>query len=66
MCEKADVILIIGTTGEIMPASRLPYMVDGVKIEINIEKSLYTDTITDIFLKDKATIASEKLETLIF
>ena len=69
LMENADAVLIIGTTGEIMPASELPYIAKekGAKIiEINIEPSNYTQTITDIFLKDKATIASDKLKKELF
>jgi NAD-dependent deacetylase len=56
--EKADVFLVIGTTGEIMPASQIPILAKnhGAKIiEINIEPSNYTHSITDIFLQGKAT-----------
>ena len=63
--QNADVMLVIGTTGEIMPASELPFLAkqNGAKIiEINIEPSNYTNSITDIFLKDKATLASKKLK----
>ena len=67
LCQNADSLIIVGTTGEIMPASQLPYMAKKAKIiEINIEKSNYTETITDIFLKDRATVASKKLSNLIF
>ena len=66
--EIADVFLLIGTTGEIMPASIIPHMAkrNGAKIiEINIERSNYTDQITDIFLKGKATEVMSKLNNLI-
>ncbi len=56
--KKTDVMLIIGTTGEIMPASLVPRMAKdagAVIIEINPEESLFTGSITDIFLKGKAT-----------
>ncbi len=62
--ESADLFLIIGTTGEVYPASMIPiYAKDnGAKIiEINTKKSNYTDQITDIFLEDKASIAVKKL-----
>ncbi len=62
--KSADVFLVIGTTGEIMPASQIPYTAkyNGAKIiEVNIEKSNYTDSITDIFLQGKATEIMEKL-----
>ncbi len=63
LCERAEVMLIIGTTGEIMPASRLPFIAPpGCKfIEINIEPSNYTDRLSDVLLQDKATVASRKL-----
>ena len=65
MAQNCDLMIVIGTTGEIQPASQIPILAkqNGAKIiEINIEKSNYTDTITDIFLQDKATIASEKIK----
>ena len=62
--QKADLLLIIGTTGEIMPASEFPYLCKGKVIEINPEPSKYTQTKTDIFLQDKATIAAKKLKEL--
>ena len=69
LMQNADALLIIGTTGEIMPASELPYIAKekGAKIiEINIEESNYTNKITDVFLKEKATVASKKLEEELF
>lgn len=68
--EKADVFFLIGTTGEIMPASAIPYEAKekGAKIiEININPSNYTDSITDIFLKGKATeVMTELIKKLVF
>ena len=55
--QNADAALIIGTTGEIMPASKLPYIAkqnNAKIIEINIEESNYTYKITDILLKRKS------------
>ena len=65
-CAEATCLLIIGTTGEIMPASQLPYTVpkNCDIIEINIEESGYTPMLTDIFLKTKAGSASKKLRSL--
>ena len=62
--EKADVFLVIGTTGEIMPASQIPVMAknNGAKIiEVNVEPSNYTYNITDVFLQGKATEVLSKL-----
>jgi len=56
--KKSDVFLLIGTTGEIMPASQIPYLAKQngcIIIEINTEPSNYTHDITDVFLKGKAT-----------
>jgi len=56
--EKAEVLLMVGTTGEIFPAAHLPYTAkqenNAVIIEINPQKSLYTSKVTDIFLQGKA------------
>ncbi len=65
---KSDVFLVIGTTGEIYPASQIPFLAkrNGAKIiEINIESSNYTDSITDVFIKQKATIGMKKILELI-
>ncbi len=56
--EKADVFILIGTTGEIMPASMIPYEAKNNNakiIEVNTKPSNYTKSITDVFLKGKAT-----------
>jgi len=65
LMQNADVVLIIGTTGEIIPASELPYIAKengAVIIEINPEYSNYTNKITDIFLQEKATKACVEIE----
>jgi NAD-dependent deacetylase len=56
--QVADVFLVVGTTGEVMPACQVPIMAkeNGARIiEINIEPSNFTFGITDIFLQGKAT-----------
>ena len=56
--ETADVFLVIGTSGEIMPASMLPSLAkqNGARIiEINMSASVYTQTLSDVFLQGKAT-----------
>lgn len=55
---NADIFIVIGTTGEIMPASMIPLQAaknNKTIIEINIEPSNYTNSITNIFLQGKAT-----------
>ena len=65
---KSDLFIIIGTTGEIMPASMIPYQAKQngkTVIEINIEPSAYTHSTTDIFLQGKATkVMTSLLELL--
>ncbi len=54
---NADVFLVIGTTGEIMPASFIPRLAKehgATIVEVNPETSAFTHTITDIHLKGKA------------
>jgi len=70
---SADVVLIIGSTGEVMPAAQMPYLAKqngALVIEVNPEKSNFTRSITDIYLPGKAgetmellyqTITGEKL-----
>ena len=65
----SDVFLIIGTTGEVMPANQIPFMAKefgSVIIEVNPEPSNYTRKITDIFLQGKAAEVMEKLEEQLF
>ncbi len=61
---KADVLVVVGTTGEIMPASLIPLHAKdkGAKIiEINPDSSTYTGKITDVYINAKATEAFEIL-----
>ncbi len=60
-----DVMLIIGSTGEIFPASTIPYTAKqrGAKIvEINPETSNFTNSITDVLVQLKATEALKEIE----
>ncbi len=65
---KASLFLVIGTTGEIMPASQIPVIAkqNGAKIiEVNTEPSNYTHSVTDIFLQGKAgTVLPQLVNTL--
>lgn len=66
--QNADVFILIGTTGEIMPASLIPFEAkrNNVKIiEVNVERTNFTKTITDIFLEGKASDILPKLVNLI-
>lgn len=66
--EKSDLIILIGTTGEVAPANMIPRLAknNGAKIiEINISKSVYTDDVTNIFLQGRATDMMEELMEMI-
>lgn len=67
--EISDVFIVVGTTGEVMPACMIPAAAsrNGAKIiEINTSPSRFTDGVTDIFLQGAATVVmSELLDNLI-
>ena len=55
--EKADVMIVVGSTGEVTPACNIPYMAKAngaTVIEVNVEPSAFTDRVTDIFLQGPA------------
>ena len=61
---RADLVIIIGTTAEIMPASYIPYDAKqrgAYIIEINPERSKFTDQITDLHIQSKATEAMNSI-----
>ncbi len=66
--QNAHTFIVIGTTGEVVPASLIPQMAkeNGVKIiEVNPKKSLFTDSVTDIYLEGKASeVMTELLQTV--
>lgn len=67
--EKATVCLIIGSTGEVTPASYVPRTAKqngAVIIEINPEETIFTKQITDIHLKGKAGEIMAWLEKELF
>ena len=56
--EHSDLFIVIGTTGEVMPACYIPRLAkeNGANIiEINTERSAFTDSIADIYLQGKAS-----------
>jgi len=56
--ERTDVMLLVGTTGAIMPAALIPRVAKDAGatiIEINVSETIYTAAVTDIFLKGKAS-----------
>jgi NAD-dependent deacetylase len=65
----SDVLLVIGTSGEVMPASQIPLIAKecgATIIEINAEPSNYTKKITDIFIQGKAAEIMKRLEEQLF
>ncbi len=56
--QTADVFLVVGTTGEVIPAANIPYMAKqngALIIEVNMEPSAFTSSITDIYLEGSAS-----------
>jgi NAD-dependent deacetylase len=67
--EISDVFLIIGTTGEVVPANQFPVIAKSngaTIIEINPQPSLYTAEITDLFLQGKAGDVMSQLGEALF
>ena len=57
LASKAEALMIVGTSAVVSPANSIPVIAkqNGAKlIEINLENTHLTDSITDIFLKGKA------------
>jgi len=66
--QHSDVFIVVGTTGEIMPASQIPIIAkqNGAKIiEINVKPSNYTHSIVDVFLQGKASSIFNQLDKMI-
>jgi NAD-dependent deacetylase len=66
---QADVLLIVGSTGEVMPAGMLPSIAKSkgaTVIEINPGRSSFTDSLTDLFLQGPAGEISQELEAYLF
>lgn len=65
LAEKTDLVIIVGTAGQVMPACYLPFTAQrcGAKIiEINTLESAFTHQITDYFFPVKATEFFTKIE----
>ena len=64
MAQEADVMIIVGTAGQVMPACSLPLAAKdhGCKIiEVNPRESAYTGRITDLYFAQPATQFFEAL-----
>jgi len=60
----ADVLLVIGSTGEVVPAALIPPLAKqsgAYIIEINTSRSQFTATVTDLFLPGPATGVMDSL-----
>jgi len=59
LCERAAGIIVVGTSGVVMPAGAMPHIVKsrgGYVIEVNIEPSAIT-SIADVFVRGRASEA---------
>ena len=67
LAEKADTVIVVGTSGLVYPAAYIPYIVKehgGRVIEVNVERSGITP-IADVFLRGKAGEVLPKLVELV-
>lgn len=65
LAQNADVMIIVGTAGQVMPACSMPLVAKefGAKIiEINPQPSAFTDRITDYYFAQRATEFFSALE----
>lgn len=68
IAQVADVVLVMGTTGEVYPAAAIPQTAasnGAIIIEVNIEKSNFTGYITDLFIQGKASKVMEDILKLL-
>jgi NAD-dependent deacetylase len=66
--DSADVLLVVGSTGEVYPAASLPHQAAGngaTIIEINPGESSFTRTITDLFVAMPAGNALKRIQELL-
>jgi NAD-dependent deacetylase len=67
LAKQAEVCLVVGTGGQVMPACRIPYIVKnrgGIVIEVNLHDSDYSYTTSDYYLQGKAgTMLPELVRT---
>lgn len=67
--ERAETCIIVGSTGEVTPASFVPRTAKqngAFIIEINPEESMFTNNITDIYLRGRAGEVLKKLGNYLF
>ena len=66
--QKCELMLVVGTTAEVMPAGQLPILAKSCGatiVEINPEPSILTRYTTDIFLKGQAGKILDELQKLV-
>jgi NAD-dependent deacetylase len=65
---NADVVIVVGSTGEVMPAAHMPYIArqnGAIIIEVNPERSKFTGSITDVHLAGQAGEVLEHIYTAV-
>ncbi len=62
---ETDLVIVVGTTGEVMPACMIPQIAHqhgATIIEVNPQPSAFTRSITDIYIPLKAGAAFDQIE----
>jgi NAD-dependent deacetylase len=68
LASSAHALLVVGTSATVSPANYIPTMAkknDATIIEINLERTFLTDSITDIFIKGEAGDVMSRMVELI-
>jgi len=66
--EETDVMLVIGTTGQVMPACLVPWVArraGAEVIEVNPQTSEFTGRVSTVFLQDTASLALNRLKEML-
>ncbi len=66
---KTDLLIVIGASGEVWPAARIPFEAKqrGAKIiEVNPSISRYSDTIADVFIQTPVSEFAQKIKPYFF
>lgn len=66
---ECDVLIIVGTSGNVQPAARIPHLAKSTGatvIEVNVQPTPYTASVTDIFLQGPAGRTLSDLRDAVF
>ena len=62
--KHTEVMLVVGTSGEVVPASQIPLLAKqsgAMIIEVNTQEIFYTQGITDVFIQGKSSVTLKEI-----